>query len=301
MKLTRSLTIFSILSFVITILGLGFGTDYQEYLALNECLQNPNSFCPSSISVTNYSPIIRLYFKVLGANNSIFLPTYIALFLGLYGLHRIAKFERLNPYILFIGFLLVYMKDYYLNALSQGLALSIFVLSYCLNRNNFLSYTTLGISTLTHPSSALYYFKNISFRKVEKLVKFYIIFTAFIFIFFAETPMFWLIEQLSNFSGKLNYYLITRIENESLYSVLVKLIVFFLIIKHIPKEWKTIYAIGFALYISLLQTDILANRVLGVVKIFEIIAISKIYNRRQTLPKILIWIYLLMYLLINFL
>ena len=278
------------------------GTDYDELNQLFNCINNP-TYCPLEINVDNYSLILRFFFKCSLWGFSLTALQLVIITFAFSQLYYISKKESLNSVFVIVVFFLAFLKDYYLNALEQALALSFFLFSLNIKRYENI---IISISSWTHVSSVLLFFKNITYKNVYHLTYLIILVNLGLFLVYEETLFSYVIVLFESTGiSKINYYLVSRSVNENYLPLFAKTL-FFLIalnsryIQNSPH--KFVYILTFLLYSLLLNIDILANRILAVGKIFEILAFASLLTRPY---KSFIWllsgVYLLTMMYINFL
>ena len=278
------------------------GTDYYELNQLFNCINNPD-YCPLEINLNNYSLPIRTLFKTSYVR---FTLTGVQLFLITFAfcqLIYLSKKESLNNLFVIIVFFSAFLKDYYLNAMEQALALSFFLFSLNIKKHKNI---VLTIASLTHISSILYFFKKITFKKIYYLIYLVIFINLSLFLISDKTLFSNFILLFESFEiSKINYYILNKSISEGQLPLVIKSI-FFLVaynskyIKNSP--YKFVYLLSFLFYSLLLNIDILSNRFLSIGKIFEILAFSSFLNKPNKSYKWLIsLIYLLVMLYINLL
>jgi hypothetical protein len=275
---------------IIAYLIYPFATDYHEYNDLYNCVNYPWS-CPANINIYNYSIGLRGFFIMLSWMKSFFLLELIVIVFTIYQLNILARKQNLNYLFILIVFFAAFLKDYYLNAFTQALALSVIIFS--LNQLSKKRIVLKILSSLIHISSLFYFIKIIN---------------IFLFITTNNTILSLLINLSSIFIGdisnKLNYYIEVKSYSEGIIPLVIKTF-FFLIayntsyIRNSP--YKSIYLFCFMVYSTFLTIDILANRILSIGKIFEILAFASMLRVPHKKRKIILsFTYMIILILINF-
>ena len=288
---------------IIAYLIYPFATDYHEYNELYNCVNYPWS-CPANIYIYNYSIGLRGFFIMLSWMKSFFLVELIVIVFTIYQLNILARKQNLNYLFILIVFFAAFLKDYYLNAFVQALALSVIIFS--LNQLSKKRIVLKILSSLIHISS-LFYFIKIN-KKLFNILYLIIVINIFFFLTTNNTILSLLINLSSIFIGdilgKLNYYIEVKSYSEGFLPLLIKTF-FFLIaynttyIRNSPH--KSIYLFCFMMYSTFLTIDIVANRILSIGKIFEILAFASMLRVPHKKRKIILsFTYMIILILINF-
>lgn len=295
------LAIFIIL--IVAYLLYPFATDYHEYNDLYNCV-NYSESCPANIYVFNYSIGLRGFFIILSWVKSFFLLELLVIVFTIYQLNILAIKQNLNYLFILIVFFAAFLKDYFLNAFAQALALSVIIFS--LNKLSKKRIILKFLSSLIHISSVIYFIKIN--KKLFNI--FYLIIGVNIFLFITtnNTILSYSINLSSIFIGdisnKLNYYIEVKSFSESIIPLVIKTF-FFLIAYNTSyirnSTYKSIYLFTFMLYTTFLTIDILANRILSIGKIFEILAFASLLKVPHKKRKIILsFSYMIILILINF-
>jgi len=278
------------------------GTDYHELNELFNCINNP-AYCPLEINIYNYSLPTRILFKTSYIKFTLTAIQLLLITFAFWQLNYLSKKESVNNLFLIIAFFGIFLKDYYLNAFEQAFALTLVIFSLNIKKYKNI---VLIIAALTHLSSILYFFKNITFKKIYYLIYFLISINLCLFVVYDKTIFFYFVSLFESLEiSKVSYYIRERSISEDLLPLVIKTI-FFLIayntkyIKNSP--YKFVYLLSFMFYSFFLNIDILSNRILYLGKIFEVLAFSSFLNKPHKHYKWLIsLIYLLVILYINIL
>ena len=295
-----------LLIIIVTILSYflhSYGTDYEEYNELYKCINNP-SLCPLEISIYNFSYAERVFMKMTSWIGSFFLVELSVIYFTIFQLYILAKNQKMNFIFIFVGFFLAFLKDYYLNAFAQAVSLTLFICSFNV-ASKMKSFILKFISAALHPSAILY------FLKVGKRIQpiFYIIIALNVILFIMDRSLLlYFVENLLSVdsigAGKLFRYIEEKSMNEGILPFLIKAAIFLFVcesnyMKDSPQ--KSIYILVFVLYTAFLSIDIVANRILAVSKIFEILAFASLLRTPFNTGKYTFsFIYLAILFTINF-